>query len=272
MTTIRVAPHKDKPDEPGSFTKTAKLRLQPTLFEQQNATVISLLVHYISHLLRLVSWFLPSNPDRHSAPSAQLWVIASGAVTRHTHPLMFNHHTNLLLHKVRRALQSPKSTFPSSLVHLRLLQHFQFPNCRPVHALNQQAMPLTPSTSDNEFSLPSPRFNPRRAAMQPLSIQNSFLHISRSSSMDSLKTAPIPSRSSLIPGSRLRLLLHQGVMFLLFFQTWQPRYHLSTTEKQQNALHYNILLRPFSSSHHHTFAYTMPLSSCSQTFLTSTLR
>ena len=85
-------------------------------------------------------------------------------------------------------------------------------------------------------------------------------------------TAPIPSRSSLIPGSRLRLLLHQGVMFLLFLQTWQPRYHLSTTEKQQNALHYNILLRPFSSSHHHTFAYTMHLSSCPQTFLTSTLR
>lgn len=29
-------------------------------------------------------------------------------------------------------------------------------------------VPLTPSTSDDEFALPSPRFNPRRAAMQPL--------------------------------------------------------------------------------------------------------
>lgn len=183
MTTIRVAPHMNKPHEPGSFTKTAKLRLQPMFFNivrtaeryrRQSPSPLS----FTPSLACLVVSF---NPDRHSAPLAQLWAIASGAVTRHTQPLMFNHHTNLPLHKVRRALQSPKSTFPSSLVHLRLLQHSQFPSCRPVHALNQQrAMPLTPSTSDDDFSLPS-RFNPRRAAMQPFSIQNSgrFLHISR---------------------------------------------------------------------------------------------
>ncbi|PPQ72998.1 hypothetical protein CVT24_001432 [Panaeolus cyanescens] len=33
------------------------------------------------------------------------------------------------------------------------------------------AMPLTPSTSDDEFSLPTRTFNPRRAAIQPLVIQ-----------------------------------------------------------------------------------------------------
>ncbi|KAF9527637.1 hypothetical protein CPB83DRAFT_855763 [Crepidotus variabilis] len=51
-------------------------------------------------------------------------------------------------------------------------------------------MPLTPSTSDDEFSLPSPRFNPRRAAIQPLIINKHQLAASQKSTGEEYDSEP----------------------------------------------------------------------------------
>ena len=173
-------------------------------------------------------------------------------------------------------IPAPSSLFTSSL-RLFYIIHLSSSDLHP--CLRFKALPRTPSTTDDENSLPSPQFNPHRAAIRPLVIAKHntvgapFL---RHSSSRSRAPSKYPSRSpphphadngftNLDTGGRIRLRMVQQRILQNSHPPFSPPHDTKPLTPRIN-IRPSLLNPVLETTPTHAFLLTLPcLPSCWRT-------